>query len=241
MTDVTYAIGDIHGCYYQLDKILELIRKDKRPDESAEIVFIGDYVDRGPEVKKVLDRVMANDDSIPFICLQGNHEQMCLEAYDGIEFMNWQINGGKATDKSFLETNGGRVPNEYLEWMRGLPIDYETDHYIFVHAGLAPGQSKDETHPDDKLWIRQEFLYSNYDWGKPVVHGHTPMQYPIVKSNRISIDTGAVFGHELTAAILRGSEEPLFIQVPMPPGVPTLVKGKGPFSQCKFILIYETS
>lgn len=204
-----YAIGDIHGEYDMLLALYEKIRIHSR-GEASTIVFLGDYVDRGQKSKQVLDFVMTEGRrNFSFVCLKGNHEQLMTEGSD-----MWLINGGRETKLSFVtpDNTDGLIPQKYIDWMKYLPTLYETEKFIFVHAGLSPGLTAQETSEAVRLWTRFEFLTSEYDWGKRVIHGHTPSRQVEVKPNRINIDTGAVFYDTLTAVSL-SAKEPEFIQV----------------------------
>ncbi|NIQ94550.1 MAG: serine/threonine protein phosphatase [Desulfuromonadales bacterium] len=185
------AVGDIHGCYAQLVELMERVA----PSADDRLVFLGDYIDRGPQSRRVIDYLIALQERLPrTVCLRGNHEQMLLDALTGdIDAVGlFLFNGGTATVSSY----GGdldRLPEEHLEFLRNLPLYHEEDDFIFVHAGLRPGLSLAEQDEHDLLWVRQEFLHSDHDWGKTVVHGHTPRPGVEFRDNRIGIDTGAVF------------------------------------------------
>lgn len=213
----TYAIGDVHGCLHPLQKALEWIYTDSDGDPT-EVVFLGDYVDRGKHSKEVVDLLIKGpeEDNIKFVFLRGNHEQMLLRAlkYPG-ERQVFFMNGGKKTLKSYnlLPYMMHMMPQEHVDFYNSTKLWHETENYIFVHAGLHPGFSLEEhknfDEPDEVfLWIRDEFLNSSYDWGKKVVHGHTPLktEVPHVRPNRINLDTGMVFGGKLTVGVLHEPE-----------------------------------
>jgi serine/threonine protein phosphatase 1 len=199
-----FAIGDIHGCMLKLDNLMEKLHVNAREDT---LVFIGDYVDRGPDSKGVIDSILEIRQVINnVVCLQGNHEQMFLNYYyehrDEELFMH---NGGLRTLISYGFMSEGRsenfnVPEHHLQFFSALRPFYETDHYIFVHAGLRPGIPLEQQDMDDLLWIRYDFINSPFDFGKTVIFGHTPISYhtPHIEKNKIGIDTGAVFGGRLT-------------------------------------------
>ena len=204
------VVGDIHGEYRLLEKLINSISNTIK---DMQYVFVGDYIDRGPDSEGVLDFLMELNKSESCVFLKGNHEQMCLDAHTdpyGQSFYHWCSNGGTQTLESF-ELN--RIPDKYLEWMKGLETISATKDYIFVHAGLRPGIPYDQQSIQDKIWIRDLFLDSNYDWGKLVIHGHTPVNRIDVRPNRINIDTGAVFGGALTALVLRPDGTKWAIQV----------------------------
>lgn len=195
MTDFI-AIGDIHGMYGLLLELLAQL-----PTEGT-LVFLGDYVDRGLDSKWVVARLMALEQQRQCIFLRGNHEAMLLEAMDGNQNAEemWFNNGGVAT----IESYNFHIPDEHLTFLRATRPFYATDDYLFVHGGLVPGQMPEETACEELWWMREPFLSSDYDWGKLVIHGHTPMLRgkPDVHPNRINIDTGAVYGGPLTALLL---------------------------------------
>ena len=203
----TWAISDIHGCYktfLNLAAILDSKGWDK-------LVFLGDYIDRGTDSRAVIDiiREYQNDYGDAIVVLKGNHEDMCLHRYN--HYHNkwdrqlgnaWAYNGAKET----LESFDGLIPTEYLDWMRELPVRYEDDNAHYVHAGFYPNVRIGDQLEYDMLWIRNEFLISDYDFGKPVIHGHTAFKEPQFTDNRISLDTGCVYGGKLTAYCIETGE-----------------------------------
>lgn len=199
------AIGDIHGMNNLLDELLACL------PPSGELVFLGDYIDRGTGSKETIDRLLALRKKRHCHFLRGNHEAMLLSALDGNDEMRqfWLRNGGVQT----LESYQGRVSDEHVNFLKQTQPYLVTEKYIFVHAGLVPGIPIEKTGPEDFLWIREPFLSTDYNWGRPVIHGHTPMRLlpPEIRANRINVDTGAVFGGALTAVIL---PETTFISVP---------------------------
>ena len=202
MTERIFAIGDIHGCNRELKQLLALIRPDPLTDA---LVFIGDYIDRGSESRGVIDTLLGLKKKFPrLICLKGNHESMFLNYYlEGRDEELYIINGGGMTLSSYGITladarAGTGFPEDHLLFIDALPLYYETETHIFVHAGLRPGIPLSEQSPDDLLWIRDEFIYSDCDFGKTVVFGHTPLHEPLIQANKIGIDTGLVFGRHLT-------------------------------------------
>lgn len=195
MTDYI-AIGDIHGMRSLLDELLVQL-----PDE-GELVFLGDYIDRGPDSRGVIDRLLQLSDSRPCHFLRGNHEAILLAALDSEKGMEqfWLRNGGLATVESYQ----GRPTPEHEQFFRRTRPYLVTEDYLFVHAGLLPGKTLAESDLDELLWVHDPFLTSEYDWGKLVIHGHTPTEnrQPDLRANRINIDTGAVYGGALTAMLL---------------------------------------
>jgi len=193
----TYVIGDIHGCANVLKKLLKLI------EDFDQLIFIGDYIDRGPSSKEVLDIVMNLEKNYNVVALKGNHEEMCVDAYRRRDFFTWMYNAGADTANSF----DGEVPENYLIWMKDLPFKYENDLGYFVHGGMMPGVSFKEQLRDDILWLREPFLSTDYKWDKIVYHGHTPNINKIeVKPNRINVDSGCVYCGCLSAYCIESGE-----------------------------------
>lgn len=201
-----YAIGDIHGCATQMEALIARLDIDARHDR---LVFIGDYIDRGPDSKEVIDRILDLMQKIDHvICLLGNHEQMFLDFY--LEHRELELflgNGGYSTLLSYgfqrsRQDPSFQVPERHLRFYQSLSPYYETADYIFVHAGLRPGIPLPEQDMDDLIWSRFEFIRSTHDFGKRVVFGHTPFSVPLVEPNKIGIDTGAVYGGPLTCLVL---------------------------------------
>lgn len=199
-----FAIGDIHGCFDKLIALMDIIDVDLKKDT---LVFIGDYIDRGTQSKEVVDYLIdLSRQAGKVVFLKGNHELMLEQYLAGTNKLGFLANGGLATLDSYL--NGGSsdatnpIPTTHLDFFGDLSIYYETDQYIFVHAGLKPNVPLEEQNEWDMLWIREEFIYSDFDFGKRVIFGHTPFQEPIVFDNKIGIDTGAVYGNKLTCVEL---------------------------------------
>jgi serine/threonine protein phosphatase 1 len=172
------------------------------------LLFIGDYVDRGPRSRDVIEHLVdLKRNGGNFIFLKGNHEKMLLDFYvEQKDQMLYVANGGAETIASYVEGGIGRkafvLPEDHLDFLLSLQLIYETDDYIFVHAGLRNGISLYEQSEEDLLWIREEFIYSTYDWKKRVIFGHTALETPFVTPGKIGIDTGAVYGNKLTAVEL---------------------------------------
>ena len=210
----TCVIGDIHGCFNSLVSLLTQV--EQRADV---LVFLGDYVDRGPDSKKVIERILQLKKERPdVITLQGNHEYMLLNYLAGMESAVFLQVGGKQTLASYGLPADIRpadacthMPQEHLSFFQDLPLLWENQHGIYVHAGLQPGVHLSRQTNDWCLWARDEFIRSSYRFGKPVVFGHTVFKKPLVQKNKIGIDTGAVYGRTLTALLLPEIE---FISVP---------------------------
>jgi serine/threonine protein phosphatase 1 len=210
-----YAIGDIHGCDDQLASLHALVAADlaARPVATPLLLHLGDYVDRGPDSAGVVARLAAGAPlpGVPVVNLMGNHERTMLDALAGerAAVTDWRISGGREALASWgIDPDGapadwaGRIPAAHLAFVRGLALHHGLGGYLFVHAGIRPGLALEHQSPDDLLRIRHSFLNSEADFGAVVVHGHSPTRGPVVRANRIGIDTGAVFGRELTCLVL---------------------------------------
>ncbi len=201
-----YAIGDIHGCHDKLVRLMEKVLKDYNPAEDT-LVFLGDYIDRGPDSFLVTDYLIRLKKHIPgIVFLRGNHEEMLSQYLTGLERSSYLSNGGRQTLESYMAHNSGTgmytVPREHLCFYSSLSLYYESEEYIFVHAGIREKVPLEDQKPEDLLWIRSQFVYSSCDFGKRVVFGHTPFPEPLVQNNKIGIDTGAVYGNRLTCVKL---------------------------------------
>jgi serine/threonine protein phosphatase 1 len=212
-----YAIGDIHGCDAQLAALHAIIAEDvaRRPVATPLLLHIGDYVDRGPDTAGVIARLLRGTPvaGVPMVNLLGNHEHTMLEALSGerAAATDWLFTGGRAALESYgvdpdspREGWAAAVPAAHLGFLRGLSLMHLEGGYAFVHAGVRPGVALEDQARDDLLQMRQPFLYSEASFGAVVVHGHTPVKAPVVRHNRIAIDTGAVFGGKLTCVVLEG-------------------------------------
>lgn len=227
-----YAIGDIHGRDDLLRRMHDLILGDRRDRPGANrctVVYLGDYVDRGPGSRTVLDMLIDQPLEVDtHIHLQGNHELMMLRFLDGQDTGNWLLNGGDATLDSYgvpagwwmmvqpkamqalRDAAAEAIPPAHLQFLRSLALRHVAGDYLFVHAGVRPGVALDDQRPADLLWIREPFLGSTEDFGKRVVHGHTIAPRPQVRANRIGIDTGAFDSDVLTCLVLEGSKARFF-------------------------------
>ena len=195
-----FAIGDIHGCVKKLRRLLEIPAIDFGHDT---LVFMGDYVDRGPYSFEVVAYLLELKERSPnTVFLKGNHEAMLLDYLAGTDELTYLANGGRHTLDSYLNhaqpQDSETIPASHLEFFNNLRLYYETEDYIFVHAGLRNKVPLEKQSPADLLWIRRKFIRSNYDFGKRVIFGHTPFKAPLVQSNKIGIDTGAVYRNKLT-------------------------------------------
>jgi serine/threonine protein phosphatase 1 len=231
-----YAIGDIHGCIDELKDMLKLIKKDlkEHPVKNHRIIFVGDYVDRGPDSKAVIDRLIKMREkghNVTF--LRGNHEEKLITAFTAIDRRNMsgfiKYGGpetlasygltGKAVDR-ILGSNPSKKDYEkfssevrshlgktHVEFLTSLPTSTIEGDYFFCHAGVNPRASFDIQRDYDLIWMREPFL----SWGKPlekvVVHGHTPRQRIGEHPHRINVDTSCVYGNLLTAAVLEDKSQ----------------------------------
>lgn len=200
---ITVGVGDVHGESDKLDSLIinvERARDQLYPGANIRWVFIGDYIDRGWDSKGCIDRVI----NLNALALMGNHEKMLLDAYDGFYTADWMHSYGDPTCPSFGVHHVREIPGEYITWMRSLSYFYHDGIRTFVHAGIDRRiESLEKQHPETLIWIRDKFLYDSSPNGGFVVHGHTPKigGLPDLKHNRVNLDTGAVFGGELSAAI----------------------------------------
>jgi serine/threonine protein phosphatase 1 len=199
-TERTFIIGDIHGCLDMLKRLIEKMGWDPGADQ---LIFIGDYIDRGENAKGVVDSIIDLKRSSQFVqCLIGNHEQMFLDYLSGTDLNSFIVNGGITTLRSYKQAQRGvegpLIPPSHLDFFSSLHTMIELDGYYVVHAGFRPGRPVEDQDLFDMVWIRDEFIYSSYDFGKTVVFGHTPLYAPMVLENKIGIDTGAVYGNRLT-------------------------------------------
>lgn len=218
-----YAIGDLHGCADLLQLAAEAISEDldAATPEDALTIFLGDYVDRGPDTAAIVERLSAGDFPTPILCLMGNHEFMMLRALVsdaalsawcdcgglatlfsyGIDVRDLQRGTGMAAArKTFSET----LPARHRAWLEKLRPCFELGDYFFCHAGIRPNVPLSAQVMEDLIWIREPFTSSTQNHGKLVVHGHTPVMEPDIRSNRINIDTGACMTGTLTVLRLEG-------------------------------------
>lgn len=216
-----YAVGDVHGCLEALTALEARILSDceDTPGEKL-LVMLGDYVDRGPQSAQVLDHLI--DTPLPGfrrICLRGNHDAAMLAALEDPGSLDaWLGWGAEPTLASYgmnpaeiaMATGRGRasdrqkllrsfVPDEHIAFLRSLPVLVSVPGYVFVHAGLRPGLALERQSDHDLLWIRDEFLDADHDFGATVIHGHTPAAEPSLYSRRIGIDTACFASGRLTA------------------------------------------
>jgi serine/threonine protein phosphatase 1 len=214
---LSFAIGDVHGCH---DKLVDLLDRchDYARDQPHRFVFIGDYIDRGPNSRAVVQRLIDLDrSSDQHVFLRGNHEDMLLHALlDPDAADDWLANGGAATLTSYSATAPDQIRADHLEWLTTRPLSHDDGLRLFVHAGINPARPLRSQTPHDVLWIREPFLSFAGDFGRVIIHGHTPTHdgKPDIRPNRINIDTAAVHGCPLTAAIFipNGRAQVSFLQ-----------------------------
>ena len=223
-----YAVGDIHGRLDLLDRLIAAMRVDVMESDAHTVtwVFMGDYVDRGPRTREVVDRLLSiQGGEIETVFLKGNHEDALLNFLDAPETVwgDWRRFGGLETLMSYdiertllagPKTDAQAIRDDFRRKMPGahfaffteLKLSHAIGDYYFVHAGARPGIALDRQAPHDKMWIRDEFLGDpDPGFDKVVVHGHTPCQKPERTTARIGIDTGAYFTGKLTAAVFEGT------------------------------------
>jgi len=215
-----YAIGDIHGRLDLLEQIIELIRLDMDEHSGTGLtVTLGDYVDRGPESRGVVERLSSNPFVTPYIALKGNHEVL-FETFvaDPNTGPQWRSLGGLETLHSYgipvapllvgrgydaaAEQLRTVLPPVHSKFLASLKLSFDAGHYFLCHAGIRPNVSFERQSAQDLLWIREDFLNSQVNFGKIVVHGHTPNEEPEVLPNRINVDTGAFATGRLTCVVL---------------------------------------
>ena len=227
----TYAIGDVHG---QLDMLYDAharIEEDRRQvgDIAAPVVHLGDLTDRGPDSMGVIEFLIRGIAAgKPWTVIKGNHDRMFTgylskpghsdpKLRADLDWLNPRLGGGATLASYGIEVEGrdpdavyadaqSIVPHAHNVFLCGLPLFLERGSCLFVHAGIRPGVPLAEQMEDDLLWIRSEFLMDQRDFGSLVVHGHTPVDVPEHWGNRVNLDTGAGFGHPLTAAVIEDRE-----------------------------------
>ena len=195
-----FVTGDIHGQIYKLRGLIDKLCID----DGDLLVFVGDYIDRGEYSFEVIEYLISLDKKYDCIFLKGNHEDMFMDFMSGINEGLFVQNGGYATIQSY-ENNGydihqhtnyleRHLPVEHINFYQDLKNYYETEDYIFVHAGLLPKDIPLDQQPIDiLLWERYDFINSDFGWGKKVIFGHTPNKEILNMHNKICIDTGAYY------------------------------------------------
>jgi serine/threonine protein phosphatase 1 len=206
---LTYAIGDVHGCLHKLAPLVTHCTAHA-DGEPFRLVFLGDYIDRGPDSAGVIDHLIGLQRDMPdrVVCLRGNHEALLLDALDSDGIELWLLNGGEHTLASYGVMEPDELPGEHREWLATLPVRHDDGLRLFVHAGVNPLYRLTDQREQDLVWIREPFLSSPIDYGRLIVHGHTPLPggEPDLRGWRLNLDTAAVYGGPLTAAVFRGTQ-----------------------------------
>jgi serine/threonine protein phosphatase 1 len=214
-----YVIGDIHGRLDLLDQLIDAIHRDANSCGDAGLtVTLGDYVDRGPNSRGVIDRLLDNPFPGDYVALKGNHEALLETFLNQPDIGNyWRQLGGLETLHSFGVPVAPLMMSKHFEqaadqlrvalspaqlnFLKSLRTSLTVERFFLCHAGVRPGVPLDRQSEEDLLWIRDEFLNSDVDFGKIVVHGHTPIAEPDFRPNRINIDTGAFATGRLTCLV----------------------------------------
>jgi serine/threonine protein phosphatase 1 len=220
-----YAIGDIHGRVDLLEELLARIEADSADFARNRmlLIFIGDYIDRGPASRQVVECLIERSKTQQMLFLRGNHETYITEfLHDPAVLSEWRQFGGLETLVSYglkpsltpppaeelkLATAlANALPASHGKFFRNLATSFTLGDFFFVHAGVRPRVPLDQQHEDDLLWIRDEFLLYEEDFGKLIIHGHTPVSEPDIRPNRINIDTGAYATGRLTGIVIEGDQ-----------------------------------
>jgi serine/threonine protein phosphatase 1 len=220
-----YAVGDVHGRADLLGPLLARIDADliAHPIAQSVQVFLGDYIDRGPHSREVLDLLIARRRRHMMLCLKGNHETYAARFLsDPSVLSDWKHIGGVNTLLSYgvnpsasenpraqYEASAAfrqALPDSHRRFIHGLALSFTCGDFFFAHAGVRPGIPLRQQSRQDLIWIREEFLLHEEDFGKVVVHGHTPAREPEIRPNRINIDTGAYATGRLTCLVLEGDQ-----------------------------------
>ena len=244
MADAIYAIGDIHGQASLLDMALARIEADG--GSAARVVFLGDYTDRGPDSRGVLDRLVAGERiGRDWVFLKGNHDRMFEWFMEptprpdpylmvSMSWLQYELGGAETLASYGVDADGRRrlkdvhadardaVPQAHVDFLRALRLSYETPDMFFAHAGIRPGVPLSAQDEEDLLWIRQEFHLQTTPHPKLIVHGHTPVEDATHYGNRVNLDSGAGYGRALSAAVLEDGEAFLLTaegRVPLARGV----------------------
>jgi serine/threonine protein phosphatase 1 len=196
------AIGDIHGCLNPLQRLIQTLN----PKPSDTLVFLGDYIDRGPNAKGVIDYLIELKKSFSCVFLLGNHEVLMLDYLAGLlTISDWERNGGIATLNSYTDGGALHIPESHLDFLKACLPYFDTPDYFFVHGGVKPFRTIEEnlrkmtklelvwerSHLDDAVLNAKD-----YKWEKTVVCGHTPIPRPILLDKIIAIDTGCVYNQQ---------------------------------------------
>lgn len=215
-TPLTFVIGDIHGMSDALDSVLQGVYDyiHRKSIDEYKIIFLGDYIDRGPDSQRVVETIrqlqLVSPDRI--ITLRGNHEQMLLDAFDDpMHGELFYFNGGKQTLQSYNLPDLEDLPARHMKFFRETRHCYEDELRYYVHAGVSPYRKLSEQNNEDRLWIRESFLASPGPFEKYIIHGHSPRDrvdlYAGAKAKyRMNLDFGAVFGGSLVCAFFNDTQ-----------------------------------
>jgi serine/threonine protein phosphatase 1 len=220
-----YAIGDVHGRADLLEQLFATIDADISSHSASEVieVLLGDYIDRGPQSRAVIDILMARSHQRQLVCLKGNHETYISGfLQDPIVLEQWKHLGGIETLLSYgltppvnaderqrielADAFGRVIPETHRRFIARLRPCFICGDYFFVHAGVRPGIPLARQQERDLLWIREEFLLHDQGFCKVIVHGHTPVVEPDIRPSRINIDTGAYATGRLTCLVLEDDD-----------------------------------
>ncbi len=226
---LVYAIGDVHGRLDLFGRLVDAIRDDIRasaPDAMPTLIFLGDYVDRGPHSRQVVEALirLTAVRGCEVVALRGNHEEMLLAFLHNPELGGaWTEFGGNETLLSYglrppvwereadwealRDSFVAALPPSHFKFLNELPLSVDVGDYMFVHAGVRPGVPLDRQSKDDMLWIRQDFLEPRQRLEKVIVHGHTPEAEVQLDGRRIGLDTGAYATGRLSAIRLQGEDQ----------------------------------
>lgn len=220
-----YAVGDVHGRADLLMQMQEMILHDAQnaaPESALWLVYLGDYIDRGHDSRRVIEVLLRRPlPGFAEIHLIGNHEAWMLGFLDEpAHGFAWLKHGGEATLASYgidagpsdepedlqrwSEAFNTALPERHRQFLESLHLYHRLGDYFFVHAGIRPSVPLDQQQPEDFLWIREPFLSSQDEHGVVVVHGHTVTEHPVLRRNRVGIDTGACWSERLTCLVLEG-------------------------------------
>jgi serine/threonine protein phosphatase 1 len=222
-----YVIGDIHGEFGMFEHALELVQADGGSE--ALTVFLGDYVDRGPDSRKVLDLLIRGQKlGQNWVFLKGNHDRMFEwflqtpsrsdpHLFIDLSWLHERL-GGRNTLMSYGLNFSKRyrlndlhaatlsaVPNSHHKFLANCKLSYETNDLFFCHAGIRPNVELQDQNEEDLLWIREEFHNYSGQYTKLIVHGHTPIEKATHYANRVNLDSGSGYGKSLTAAVFEGT------------------------------------
>jgi calcineurin-like phosphoesterase family protein len=220
-----YAIGDVHGRADLLAQLFAGIDRDiaAYPAPRAIEVLLGDYIDRGPHSREVLDILIARSRSREMVFLKGNHETYIPDFlrdpavlgqwrhFGGLETLvsygvTPSINADEREQRELAAAFARALPESHRRFLANLKGSFACGDYFFAHAGVRPGIPLSQQHEQDLLWIREDFLLHEESFGKIVIHGHTPVSEPDIRPNRINIDTGAYATGWLTCLVLQGED-----------------------------------